>query len=138
MIGVFSPRERVAGVHHAQVAEDHERIAVGVRAAEVVEIDRLGSGEQRHLVLEGLVGQPVLLRRILERRHLHHVGVRVLLRDDFDARGEELVAADVIAVGVGVDDVRDRLVGDRLHLVENRLALVGEFGVYETTPFAMM
>ena len=55
--------------------------------------------------------------------------------DDLDRRREELVAAGVIAVRVGVDDVGDRLVGDGLDLIEDRLAVVGEFLVSTiTTP----
>ena len=123
--------KHVARVHHARVAEDDERIAVGVGGAEVKEIDRLVALEQGHLVLERLVGQTVLLGRLLEGRHLLHVGAGVFLRDDFHAGGEEIVAARVVAVGMRVDDVGHRLVGDGLHLVEDRLPVVGELGVDE-------
>ena len=57
--------------------------------------------------------------------------VDVGVRHDLDRGREELVAADVVAVGVGVDDVGDRLVGDGLHLVHDRLAPVGQLGVDE-------
>ena len=42
-----------------------------------------------------------------------------------------MVAAGVIAVGVGVDDVGDRFVGDRLDLIEDRLTVVGVLGVHD-------
>ena len=48
-------------MHHARVAEHHERVAVGVRRAEVVEVDRVVAAEQRQLVLEGAVRQAVLV-----------------------------------------------------------------------------
>ena len=53
------------------------------------------------------------------------------MHDDLDVRREEHVAARVIAVRVRVQNVRDRLVGDRAHLIEDALAVVGELGVDE-------
>ena len=53
------------------------------------------------------------------------------MRDDLDAGAEEVVVAGVIAVRVGVDDPRDRLVGDRLDLVDHRLAPAGQLRVDE-------
>jgi len=51
--------------------------------------------------------------------------------NDLHARREKLVAAGVIAMSVRVDDLRDGFVGDCLHLVEYRLAIVGELGIHE-------
>ena len=63
--------------------------------------------------------------------HLDHVRLGVLVGDDLDRSGEELVAAGVIAVRVGIDDHRDRLVCHRSDLVHDRPAPVGELGVDE-------
>ena len=119
----------VTGVHRARVPEHHERIAAGVRGTVVVEIDRVLALENSHLVLERAVGKAVLVGFLLEDGHLLHQSTSVFLDDDLHRRRKELVAAGVVAVGVGVDDVGDRLVGDGLHLIEDRLAVVGEFGV---------
>ena len=124
-------RERVTRVHDAGVAEHDEGVAVGVRRSEVIEVDRFVAAEQRHPVRVGAVRQAVLVRGLLEHRHLLHVGAGVLVRDDLHARGEELVAAVVIPVRVGIDDVGDGAIGDRLDLVEDGLAVVGELGVDE-------
>ena len=96
---------------------------------EVVQIDLVGAVADRHLVLERSLRHPtaVLCRRWLleDRVHLLHVGLGVLLRDDVDRRRELDVAADVVAVRVGVDQRRDRLGRQLLDLVEDRLAPAG-------------
>ena len=102
--------------------------------AEVVEVDGVVAAEHRQLVGVGAVGEGVLLGAVGERRHLGHAGRDVGVGHDLDAGREVLVAADVVAVGVGVDDVGDRLVGHRLHLVHDRLAPVGQLGVDQHDP----
>ena len=88
-------REDVAGVHDAKRREHHPRVAVGVAAAEVEQIDLVGALPDRHLVLERLGRQaPAVVRREdVDRRrgrrdagrpaHLLHVGLGVFLHDDF-------------------------------------------------------
>ena len=71
----------------------------------------------------------MLVRRLLEHRHLLHVRGSVLLRDYLHAGGKEDVAPVVVAVRVRVDDVGDGLVGDRLDLIENALPVVRVLGV---------
>ena len=73
----------------------------------------------------------MLLGGVGEGRHLLHVGLGVLVRHDFDGGREEHVAAGVITVRMRVDDVRHRLVGDRLDLIEDCLPVVGELRVDE-------
>ena len=131
MNGVPLHGEDVAGVHHLEVAEHHERVAVGVRRAEVVEVDRLVAVEHRQLVGVGLVGQRVLLGAPANCGIFAMLGLGVGVGHDLDRGREEVVAAGVVAVRMGVDDVRHRLVGDRLHLVQDRLAPVGQLGVDE-------
>src|SRR5207247_10469881 len=58
-----------------------------------------------------------------------HLQPGVLLPDDFDRRRKELVAADVVAVRVRVDDGRYWLCGDGFDCVEYRLAPAGELRV---------
>ena len=60
--------------------------------------------------------------------------LRVLVRHDLNRRSgglEVVVAAVVVRVHVRVDDRRHRLVGDRLHLRQDRFTVVGELGVDE-------
>ena len=93
--------EDVAGVHHAQRREDHERVAVRVAAAEVVQVDLIRALAERHLVLERPLRQPLplfslkmfvrragLIAMPVRRDHLLHVRLRVLLDDDVDGRRE--------------------------------------------------
>ena len=54
--------------------------------------------------------------------HFGHVGLRVLLNDDVDRRRELHVAADMIAVRVGVDERGHRFCREFFDLVEDRLA----------------
>jgi hypothetical protein len=137
-------REHVRHVQDACGREQHHRVAVGVRGSEVVELDAIRAGADRHLVLERLLRQVVTLvlredvrrrasrRRRDKRRRAHrcHVRLRVFLRDDVHGRGELDVAAHVIAMRVGVDDHRHRFRGERLDLVEKRLAPAGILGVH--------
>lgn len=51
------------------------------------------------------------------------------MRDDFDVRREERVAADVIVVRMRIEDVRDGLVRHAPHGVEQTLAAVRAFRV---------
>ena len=102
-----------------------------MRGAEVVQVDGLLAAEEREAVLEGAVRQAVLVGRLLEHFHLLHVLLGVLVRHDLDRGREELIAAVVVAVRVGVDDVRDRLVAHRPHLVQNGLPVVGQLGVHQ-------
>jgi hypothetical protein len=62
------------------------------------------------------------LRQPGDRSHLLHTCRGVLVHDDVHGRRERDVPADVIAVGVRVDDRRHRLAGELLDLREDRLA----------------
>ena len=126
----IAPREHVARLQHAHRRKDDERVAVGVSGAEVIEINAIVAAADRQLVLEGPLRQERRVRA-LERRHLRHVGFGVFLSDDVDAPRKSFVAADVIAVRVRVDDCRDRLVGDLLHLLENHRSVPRELRVDE-------
>ena len=64
-----------------------------------------------------------------DRSHPLHVRFGVLLNDDLDGRRKFDVAAHVIVMGVGVDDRRDRFVGELLHLVDDRLTPTRNLGV---------
>ena len=114
--------EDVAGVHHAQRRKDHPRIAVGVAAPEVIQIDPLRAAADRHLVLERAIGHVLSAVRLehvrrdaalgaFRRQPLLHVGPGVRVRDEFDRGGKVDVAADVVVVGMGVDDPHHRLRG---------------------------
>jgi hypothetical protein len=69
-----------------------------------------------------------------DRTHLLHQLRGVFVRDDFDRGGEVHVAADVVVVRVRVDDRHDRLVGDLLHLLNQRLTPAGNLRVDEQHP----
>ena len=51
------------------------------------------------------------------------------MRDEFNRSRKFFVAARVVGMRVSVDDHRDRLVGDRFDLIENRLAIARIFCV---------
>ena len=51
------------------------------------------------------------------------------MRDDFNRRRHGDIAAGVVVLGVRVDHARDRLVGQGLYLVEQRLAPAGVLGI---------
>src|SRR5262245_46691602 len=53
------------------------------------------------------------------------------MNDAFDGWTEESIATRVVAVCVGVDDARDRLVRDGLDALEERGAIAGELGIDE-------
>src|SRR5204863_2457691 len=101
-----SRRKNVAGMHGAQCAEHDERVAVSVGRSEIIKVDGVGSAQQRHAVLEGLVRQGVLVCRIFEDIHLLHIRLCVLVRDNFNTCRKEDIAAGVVAVGMRVDDER--------------------------------
>jgi hypothetical protein len=116
-------------VHRAQRREHHERVAVGVTAAEIVEVDLVFTLTERQLVLERAPGQKLGLVA-LEGVHLLHVGLRIFLHHRFDLRTKELVAAGVVAVRVGVDDRGHRLVGDGPDAIENDLTPARKLGIH--------
>ncbi len=121
--------EQIAGVHGPQFREDDKRVAVGVSAPEVVQLDAIAAAPDCHAILERAIGHGVGLS--LQRVHPFHVGLRVFVRDHLYALREVLVAADVVAMCMRVDDRRHRLVRDRFHLLHDALAPVGELGVDE-------
>ena len=109
-------------------------------AAEVVEVDLVGAAAERQLVGEGaarhaaaaVLLEDVRLRAALQgvdRVGLLHVALGVGVGHHFDRRRELHLAVGVVVVGVGVDHHRHRLVGEGLHLVEQRLAPAGQLGV---------
>src|SRR5436309_4302120 len=122
-------RKNVAGMHGAQCAEHDERIAIGVGRSEIIKVDGVGSAQQSHAVLEGLVRQRVLVCWIFKDFHLLHIRLCVLVRDNFHTCRKEDVAAGVVAVSMRVDDECDRLAAHCLDLIQNRLAIVGELRV---------
>ena len=65
------------------------------------------------------------------RPHRHHVGLGVLVGHDVHGGWKLDVAADVVAVRVGVDDHGHRLRGERLDHLEQRLAPPGVLGVHD-------
>ena len=142
-------REHVARVHRACGPEDDERVAVGVAAPEIVQVDLIGTAEQRALGRERGLGQvfPILARErlaVLDRAAFEpgavvtvltrHVPRRVLVRHEVDRVGKLGVGAAVVPMRVRVDDGRHRLVGDRAHLGENVLAVAPDLRVDERHP----
>src|SRR2546421_7564384 len=104
---------------HLQSREEYPCVSVGMTTTEVIKINLIRSLEQRHLVLErplrkalasvlledGLRGYG-LIRSCAVGDHFHHVRLRVVLNDDVDRRRKLDIAADVIAMGMGVDQRR--------------------------------
>ncbi len=128
------PRHQVADAHRPQRREHHERVTVGVAGTEVIEVDAILALPERRLVGKRAVGHP----RGVGLRIGHDPLLGVLVRHDLNHRSrglEVVVAAVVIRVDVRVDDRRHRLVGDRLHLRQDRFAVVGQLGVNEDDPF---
>ena len=114
-VRVLNRSIEVAGHDHVEAREDHQRVAVGVRARD---------GDHLNLLAVHAHHQPIAIRHLRQagRRHRRAgravrvgIGVRqavaqLLARDDDGAHlAEVLVAAGVIAVHVGVDDELDRL-----------------------------
>jgi hypothetical protein len=117
-----------------------------VPAAEIVQVDAVAAAAERHLVLEGVlrnpfaagfledIGKPIGVPCAIDGRPCLHVFLRVLVRNDLDARRKLDVAAGVVAVAVSVDDRRYRLGGKLLDLREDRLTPSGQFGVDHDDP----
>src|SRR6185295_11612491 len=83
--------KQIADVHHAERAEEHPRVAVGVAASEVEQVDLVGTAEERQLPPEGARRQPAAADA-----HLLHPLLRVPLRDDVHVRRKLAVAADML------------------------------------------
>ena len=113
--------EHVAGGHDVRLAEEDDQVAVGVGGGLVNHLDRLAGDEERLLRGRERVGRQH--RRRHRRRSVARIGharERVLVRVDaraltedrvdgaFGRLGERLVAADVIRIAAGVDDVANR------------------------------
>ena len=100
-------------------------------AAEVVEVDLILAGAERQLVLVGPLRQELRLRA-LELVHPGHVGFRVLLDDALDVARRRTRCRPVWSPCVCVLMMRrDRLAGDRLDPIEDRLAPAGKLRVHE-------
>ena len=114
--GVAGVVEDVAEVDGVVLAEDHRRIASGVRRADVDDVDFVAVEVQAHPVVEGNGGAGRRWVRLLQVlgddevedvRLGHHLG-GVPVRDDGGAgRAERQVALGVVEVPVGVDGVVD-------------------------------
>ena len=125
----------VPHVQHVALGEKDDAVAIGVAARHVVDAHGLAVQVQRDAVIERHHGQRLI--GIRGRGAVHeiaellggHALADVVVRDD-DAAGlaQGLVAADVVAVIVGVDDEshravvdladrRQQLLGQRLHLI---------------------
>src|SRR5262249_48103134 len=128
--GRFGRSEQVARVDDAGGWKHDPGIAARMTGPEVVQVDAIFAGAERHLVLEHQLGQEVDLFAP-ERIQLVHGQPRVLVCDDFHCRTEGLVAADMVAVRMRVDDGRDRLVRDRFDLRDERLPPSWKLGVYD-------
>src|SRR5207249_910240 len=72
------------------------------------------------LLKDRLSGDGLVLSRAIGN-HLLHVSLRVFLHDDIDRGWEFDVAANVVTMGVRIDQCRDGFVCEFLDLVENRL-----------------
>ena len=123
------PRPQVARRQDSQRREVDHRVAAGVPLAEVVELDAVLAAAERQLVLVGLLRQELRLLA-LERIHLRHECLGVLMGDDVHAGREAFVAARVIAVRVRVDQGSDRLVRHRLDLRDDVRAVARELAVH--------
>ena len=133
--------KRVAGVHHARGAEHDPRVAAGVGRTVKVQVHLLGAAAERQAIRERPLRQS-LAAVVLERRgavHLQavhgmeilHQLLRVLAGDDLDRRWKLGVAVHMIEVCVRIDDRRDRLVGERLQLLDHRLPPAADLRVDE-------
>ena len=118
---------------HVALAEEHDAVAVGVRVGLVDDLHRLAVEQELALLAEERLGRPrgerhgrcpaaggALMRfstfscaMIVRRRGRGRADVAddVAAGADAAGLGDRLVAADVVAVHVGVDDVADRRVG---------------------------
>ncbi len=70
------------------------------------QIDRLVSGKERHPVRERPIWQAAPGCGIAEPAHARHPCSRVVVRDDDHVIRKEGVAADMICMRVGIEDVR--------------------------------
>ncbi len=126
-------REEIAEVGQPLLRKDDDQIAVGVAASEVVKLDAIVAIEQRQAVGDDLVRQELRVCAA-EDLHLLHPRLRVGVGDDRRRGGEVDVAADVIGVGMRVDDCHHALVADRLDVVADRPSPAGRLGVDEHNP----
>ena len=141
--GIALGGEDVAYAEDVGAAEEHDAVAVGVGGG-LVE-DHYGFAVEEEVFGGGVVfvvGQAGLRRWGLAAGHRGgHAVQNIVVRDDGGSaahylRGsggahflEGLVAADVVAVHVGVDDVADGLVAELLDFGGDALGQGGEHGV---------
>jgi hypothetical protein len=147
--------ERVARDDDVRTAEEHEAVGVAVRCGLIEQLHGLAVDEHVLAVLAGRRGirrrGPHGFRKLrLPARRRAHAVLHVLFgqdgraaavrrhvvqaagRHDRFARARELlVAAHVVQVGVGVDDVADRLSGELSDLGQHQIGPLGEAGVHD-------
>ena len=134
---------QVAGGDHLRPAESHNRIPVGVRVRPIHQLDPFAVevvAETHALAVVGFRGERAQRRRRRSRRGRAHPVLHVFMREDRSADGgipdvaghvaagertarcrQLLIAANVIGVRVGVDDVADWLGGrERIALDDDR------------------
>ncbi len=95
-----------------------------------MEIEPLGEGDARQA--DGRAGR-VLVIRLLQ---VGQVGADVPVRDHLGQRQHPEIAAGVIVVLVGIDDVAQRLARDGLDLRQDVGVIAMEHVVHEDDPFA--
>jgi hypothetical protein len=110
-------------VHYTDATKNYERIAVGMRSAEVAQIDRVLPREDHQCVLECAIGQTVFRCGVTTFLHALHLRGGVLARYHLYAVRKESAAADVVVVCVSVEDVSDWFVRDGPDQIEEALSI---------------
>ena len=101
-------------------------------ATEVIQVDLVGPGTERHPIPERPGRQAVAVRvgKDVRRRlcptavwpHHGHVGLRDFVRHELDRGRERDVAAHMVVMAMRVDECRDRVARQRLDLLQDRLS----------------
>ena len=112
-------------MQHAFGREINHRVAIGVAAADVLCEHFLASQKNLGLIGEGDAREPGHLSG-------HHVGACVLVDDDLGRRcHQRFVAAGMVGVLMGVEDVADGLVADGFHFSNDFGCVRGELIIHQ-------
>src|SRR5262245_58998261 len=122
-------------MHGSERCEDHKRITIGMTATEMIELDFIITAQKAEFVSVGFSGKKLFSFIRLKHVHLFHADFAILMGDELDRSGKGGVAANVIAVGMCIDDHGHWFIGDRLDLLQNARPIIRKFCIHHHHTF---